>query len=163
MAEPANGRQTMNAPEHLDEQARSKWAEVFPILESRGDVDQGALVALTAYASAWSQWLAAEAQVKTLGLVVKSPAGFAIENPYLTVARKAQGELRRWGTELRLTPKAKGKEAAGAEDPDALKAEIIAYIGRTTAEVAKELRKDLAERQGKPQLCRQLGAPNYAT
>jgi P27 family predicted phage terminase small subunit len=102
-------------PEHLDEQGRRKWAEVSAILDGRGDIlDAGTLDALACYASAWSQWLTAEAQVKTLGLVVKSPAGFAQENPFLSVARKAQTELRRWGDVLRLTPKAKGTRSTNA-------------------------------------------------
>ena len=47
-------------------------------LDGRGEhLDAGTLDVLACYCSAWSQWLAAEAQVKTLGLVVKSPAGFA--------------------------------------------------------------------------------------
>jgi P27 family predicted phage terminase small subunit len=98
-----------NAPEHLDAQARAKWAAVYAILQARGELDTGTLDALACYCSAWSQWLTAEAQVKTLGLVVKSPAGFAQENPYLSVARKAQTELRRWGDVLKITPKSKAK------------------------------------------------------
>jgi phage terminase small subunit len=51
--------------------------------------------------------LSAEAKVKELGLVCKSAAGFAQENPFLSVARKAQTELRRWGDVLKITPKSK--------------------------------------------------------
>ena len=99
-----------NAPKHLDDEGRRKRGEVFAILQGRGEpLTPAPSNALTLYASAWSQWLAADAQVKLLGLVVKSPAGFAQENPYLSVARKAQTELRRWGDVLRLTPKSKAK------------------------------------------------------
>ncbi len=105
----------MNAPEHLDKPAHMKWGEVYPLLAARGDMDQGTADALSAYCSAWSQWVQAEAQVKVLGLVVKSPAGFATENPFLTVARTAQVAMRQWLTELRLTPKAKGKGEAGED------------------------------------------------
>jgi P27 family predicted phage terminase small subunit len=110
-----------NAPKHLDDEARRKWAEVFAILQSRGEpLDAGTLDALSCYCSAWSQWLMAEAQVKALGLVVKSPAGFAQENPYLSVARKAQTELRRWGDVLKLTPKSKkGTRSANPSTPKA--------------------------------------------
>lgn len=96
-----------NSPEHLDAQARAKWTAVYAILQGRGELDTGTLDALACYCSAWSQWLASEAQVKTLGLVVKSPAGFAQENPFLAIARKAQTELRRWGDVLKITPKSK--------------------------------------------------------
>ena len=88
-------------PAHLDDEARRKWKEVLPILEARGDIDQGTADALACYCSAWSQWAAAEAQVKTLGLIVRSAAGVAQENPYLTVARKAQVAMRQWLDKLR--------------------------------------------------------------
>ncbi len=91
-----------HAPEHLDQAARAKWAEVLPILEGHGDVDQGTLDALAAYCSAWSRWTAAEQQVGTLGLVVKSPAGFPVANPYAAVAKDAQRQMRQWGNVLGL-------------------------------------------------------------
>lgn len=101
-------------PEHLDDEARRKWAEVLAILDGRGEaLDAGTLDAIACYASAWSQWVQAAAQVKTLGMVVKSPAGFAQENPFLSVARKAQTELRRWGDVLKVTPKSKTKGTTG--------------------------------------------------
>lgn len=97
-------------PEHLDDQAAAKWAEVVAILEDRGDaLDAGTLDAATAYASAYSRWRAAEKKVQELGAVVKSPAGFAVENPYVGIARKAEIAMRQWAGELRLTPKTRGK------------------------------------------------------
>ena len=94
-------------PASLDEPAAAKWVEVLPILQAREDVSQGDLDALALYCSAWSQWTAAQAQVATLGMVVKSAAGFAQENPYLGIARKAQVALRQWAAELKLTPKSR--------------------------------------------------------
>ncbi|MEI8373697.1 MAG: P27 family phage terminase small subunit [Planctomycetota bacterium] len=88
-------------PQHLDEQARAKWAETLPILEARGEPDQGSLDALAGYCLAWSRWTAAEAQVNALGPVVKSPAGFAVANPYVALAAAAGRQMRAWSTELR--------------------------------------------------------------
>ncbi len=102
-----------DVPEHLDEQGRSNWAEVYPPLEARGDVDQGTLDALAAYCTAWSRWTAAEQQVGTLGLVVKSPAGFPVANPYLNVAKDAQRQMRQWGDVLGIL-KRPGRKQDGA-------------------------------------------------
>jgi len=87
----------VNAPTTWTSRPARKWAEVYPILDGRSDVDQGTADALTAYCSAWSQWLAAEAQVKTLGLVIKSAAGSPWKIPIWPWARKAQTALRQWG------------------------------------------------------------------
>jgi phage terminase small subunit len=65
----------MNAPEHLDDQAKRKWGELAPTLDT---TQPGVADALACYCQAWSRWTAAEAQVNALGAVVKSPAGFAV-------------------------------------------------------------------------------------
>ena len=103
-------------PAHLDDQARQKWRELLPILEARGDLDQGTADALAAYASAWSRWTAAEAKISELGPIVKSPAGFPVANPYVAIAAAAQRQMRQWGGELRLTPKARGRKAERPEE-----------------------------------------------
>ena len=108
----------MSPPKHLDADGRAKWREVLPILEERGDVDQGVLDALAAYCSAWARWIEAEGKAAELGPVVKSPAGFPVENPYLRVAAAAQRQLRQWGAELKLTPKAKGGTPSGKTAPN---------------------------------------------
>jgi P27 family predicted phage terminase small subunit len=108
----------MNAPDHLDEQARAKWAELAPTLDV---TQQGVADALACYSQAWSRWTAAEAQVNELGAVVKSPAGFAVANPYVTIAAAASRQLRQWGDVLKITPKARGK-AKGEESESAVTA-----------------------------------------
>ena len=131
-------------PEHLDGLARQKWGEVLEILDGRGDtLDAGTLDALSCYAVAWSQWTSAQAQVQQLGTVVKSPAGFAVESPYLAVARKAQAELRRWGAELKLTPRSRGKADAPGPDAEELRAAIIEHIGKTFDAEVKALKKEI--------------------
>jgi P27 family predicted phage terminase small subunit len=121
-----------NAPKHLDKQARAKWAEVLPILNGRGNVDQGTLDALAAYCQAWSRWTAAEAQVNTLGAVVKSAAGFAVANPYVAIAAAAQRQMRQWAAELRLTPKTRDK--ANPESESAVSAILREIEGPAASE-----------------------------
>ena len=107
---------THTPPEHLDQQAQRKWAEVFPILETRGDIDAGTLDALAAYAVAYSQWVQAQEKIAELGSVVKSAAGFAIVSPYVTVAAQAERRMRQWGDTLRLTPKSKSRKTEAVEE-----------------------------------------------
>ena len=105
-------------PKTLDASGRRKWAELLPILESRGNVDAAILNGLTAYCTAWAQWEAATAKVVELGPVVKSPAGFAVVSPYVAVAAQAERRLRQWATELKLTPKTRGRTAKASKEPD---------------------------------------------
>ena len=104
-------------PAHLDDEAKAKWGEVAGILDGRGDtLDAGTLDGVTAYAVAWSQWLAAQAKVLELGPVIKSAAGFAIVSPYVAVAAQAERRMRQWAAELKLTPKTRGASRRKADD-----------------------------------------------
>ena len=65
-------------------------------------MDQGTLDALAAYCQAWSRWTAAEAQVSTLGPVVKSPAGFPdAKAPRATGDRVGFDSTHAWGRGVR--------------------------------------------------------------
>ena len=104
-------RKKTKPPEHLDAQARDKWQELAPTL----DVTQpGTADALQAYCTSYSRWQAAEAQVAALGLIVKSPAGFPTENPYLGVVKRALIEMHRWGKELGLHKRPKAEQPQSA-------------------------------------------------
>jgi P27 family predicted phage terminase small subunit len=102
-------------PDHLDDSAKQKWAELLPILLERGTLDASTLDGLTCYVTAWSQWTDATAQVQQLGMVVKSAAGFAIVSPYVTVAAQAERRMRQWADALQITPKSRGRKKAEPE------------------------------------------------
>ena len=107
------------APSTLDEPARQKWAKVYKVLDRRGDdLNQGVLDCITAYAAAWARWSAAEAEIATVGPIVRSQTGAAIANPWCAVSATALRQVVRLACELKLTPKAKGK-AAKAPKPEA--------------------------------------------
>jgi P27 family predicted phage terminase small subunit len=109
----------MNAPQHLDDRARTKWGELRPTLDT---TQPGTLDALAAYCVAYSRWTAAEEQVNALGAVVKSAAGFAVPNPYVSIAAAASRQLRQWANVLGLhkRPGRKAKQADEAGDQGGL-------------------------------------------
>ena len=67
------------------------------------------MVALTCYAQAWGRLIEGEAKLKETGLVIKSPAGFPCISPYLSIVRGTSEELRKWASELGLTPSSRTK------------------------------------------------------
>ncbi len=89
------------APTYLDDQAKAKWAELWPTVAQRREPGAATLDALAAYCLAFSRWQTAEERITALGSVVKSPAGFAVPSPYLAVSKAAQNEMRRWHAELK--------------------------------------------------------------
>jgi P27 family predicted phage terminase small subunit len=90
-------------PEQLDLVAATKWVELIPAIwnchsRALGDID-----ALTAYCSAWSRWRTADQKVRELGTVIKSPSGYPVQSPFLSIANRAADEMRKWGKLLGLT------------------------------------------------------------
>lgn len=87
---------TIPAPKNLDTTARAKFRELLPILETRGDVDQGALDLLTCYCAAWSAWLSAGDDQDRIR--------------WLRALRQLSGELR-------LSPKSRTATRPDEKDP----------------------------------------------
>jgi len=137
---------TVSPPAHLDPVAAEKFTEVYPILESRGDIDQGTLDGLACYCQAFSRWTTAEAEVSKLGTVVKSPAGFPVANPYINIAAAAQRQLRQWSAELKLTPRSRKADSDG-QSPEALRAAIVVYVGQTFDATIKALKKEIKSKK----------------
>ena len=97
------------------------------MLKKLGLVSKVDQAALSIYCAAWARWIEAEAKVTEMGLVVKSPNGYPIQNPYLSIANTAAKQIRTLLAEFGLSPKARKrltqpdtappKPATPADDP----------------------------------------------
>ncbi len=97
-------------PDYLDDVARSEWFHTSSVLKDMGLLSRADRAALAAYCVAYSRWVAAEAQVKKYGTIVKSPAkGFPMKSPYLTVADQAMESMRKFMVEFGLTPSSRSR------------------------------------------------------
>jgi P27 family predicted phage terminase small subunit len=63
--------------------------------------------ALAGYCQAYGRWVEAEEKLQSTGLIIKSPSGYPIHNPYLDIATRAMKELRSFAVEFGLTPSAR--------------------------------------------------------
>jgi P27 family predicted phage terminase small subunit len=74
-------------------------------------------MALSMLCQGWAEYLEATDQVKKSGMLVKSPNGFPVLNPYLTVANQALKKVRSLLTEFGMTPGSRSRiHATGADD-----------------------------------------------
>jgi len=97
-------------PDWLDEEARTEWERIVPELAAMGLMARADRAALAAYCTAWSRWVAAEAQVRKYGTIVKSPEkGFPMKSPYLCVADQALETMRKLMVEFGLTPSSRSR------------------------------------------------------
>ncbi len=74
---------------------------------TESDVD-----ALAVYCVNWIRWQDANEKVREMGMIVKSPKNFPMQNPYLAIANKAQRECVGIMTEFGLTPSSRTRVKA---------------------------------------------------
>jgi P27 family predicted phage terminase small subunit len=95
-----------------DDAARAEWSRLAPMLRVSGMItvaERGALIAL---AQQWSRYQDAQKKILALGMVVKTPSGAPIVNPYLRVADAALQHCQRLWVELGLTPSTRARQSA---------------------------------------------------
>ena len=107
------------APSWLDAEAQAEWERVTSDLQEMGLLSRADRPALAAYCTAWSRWVEAEAMVKKLGPIVKSPdKGFPMKSPYLTIADQALETMRKLMVEFGLTPSSRSRiRVSGPSEP----------------------------------------------
>ena len=92
------------APRHLDKAAQKEWRRMAKELYPTGVMTVVDRTALEAYCSEYSKWVFASGQIQKHGMLIKAQSGFPMQSPYLTIANKAQGEMRKWLVEFGMTP-----------------------------------------------------------
>jgi len=97
-------------PEFLDEVAKAKWREVYPLLQASGVLKATDTDVLEAYCYAYAKFRQADDLLKKAPtLVFKTPNGSIQPVPFATMVRQWQEQLLRLGVELGLTPSARGR------------------------------------------------------
>jgi len=106
--EPTPATATPEPPEHLTPAALEEWNRITPELEALGLLAVIDLAALSVYCTAWARWTEAERKIReTGGEVVKSPSGYPILSPWLSVSRAAARQLEAFIKEFGLSPSAR--------------------------------------------------------
>lgn len=92
------------APRHLDDLAKKEWKRMAKELHQLGLLTNIDITALAAYCASYSLWVSAMLQIQKHGVLIKAQSGFPMQSPYLQIANKAQGEMRKWLVEFGMTP-----------------------------------------------------------
>ena len=123
-------------PEHLTEEAKAEWNRLAAELHQLGLLTRIDRAALAAYCVTWSRWVSAERQIAEQGEVVKSPNGYPIQNPYLSVANEALRQMKSFLTEFGLTPSSRTRIGA---KPPVEQSDFASFLNRKRG-VAKRAR-----------------------
>lgn len=103
-AKEAAARVAPTPPEHLTGPALEEWNRLGTMLADSERWDAKFQTTFAAYCVAFGRWQESETVLREKGFVVKAPSGFPIQNPYLAVANKAMEQMRKFLSELGLTP-----------------------------------------------------------
>jgi P27 family predicted phage terminase small subunit len=119
--QPTRTEQVPDAPAFLIGYACDEWHRVAPELHRLGLLTVLDIALLAAYCRAYHTWRTAIEALHDMaerdpvmhGLIVKSRAGAAMQNPIVLTARQAANDMLRFAAEFGLTPAARAHIAAG--------------------------------------------------
>jgi len=95
-----------------DALAEAEWRRVAPMLRACKLATEAERTGLIALCQQWSRYLEAQDNIRTLGMLIKTPKGIPIANPYLAIADKALAHCHRLWVELGLTPAGRARITA---------------------------------------------------
>jgi P27 family predicted phage terminase small subunit len=104
-------------PAELGPVARQEWDRIVPLLAVSERITQLDLGPLAIYCTAHAAWLEAITALQTYGAVMKSPSGYPIQSPYVSIASKQAEIMIRIATEFGFTPASRMRLPDPSRDP----------------------------------------------
>lgn len=103
-------------PRHLSADAKREWKRITVELEKLGLISEIDSAAMALYCQAYGRWIEAERKMDDLrkrgggdGLIVKSPKGYPIQNPYLAIANRAMEQVYQFLQQFGMSPSARSR------------------------------------------------------
>ena len=93
-----------SCPAHLSKEAQAEWRRIVPQLLALGLLAKIDRAALSGYCQSWARWVEAEEEIAKTSEVVKSPSGYPIQNPWLSIANRALKQCGDFIREFGLSP-----------------------------------------------------------
>jgi P27 family predicted phage terminase small subunit len=112
-------------PEHLDDDARAEWFRILPELQQLGVLSRTDGAALALYCDAYSQWVSANREIVTHGLMIETDLGGMKANPAVAMARAAKAQMHRLLVEFGCTPSSRGRISVSKAEPENALTELL--------------------------------------
>ena len=96
-------------PKELSPAAKREWKRLVGELASLNmltNLDRGALAT---YCQAYAMWTEAIQNVQKFGTMVKSPTGYPVQSPYVSIANRQAEIMMRIASEFGFTPASRGR------------------------------------------------------
>jgi len=96
-------------PAHLNPTAKAEWKRLARDLNRIGMLTMIDRAALAAYCQSYGRWVEAERKLKETPHLLRTPAGYVQQSPWLTIANKERELMARYMAELGLTPSSRSR------------------------------------------------------
>jgi P27 family predicted phage terminase small subunit len=100
---------TPTCPRFLDEEAKREWKRISTELTTLGLLTSVDRAALAAYCAAYSSWADAEVKLQKFGKIIKTPSGYPIPNPYVSIRNTSLNIMRQYLVEFGMTPASRSR------------------------------------------------------
>jgi P27 family predicted phage terminase small subunit len=105
-------------PAYLTGLAQKEWDRLLAELSTLRVLTNLDLAALAGYCSSYGMWVDATEAIQKFGTVVKSPKGYPIQSPYVSIANRQAELMIRYASEFGFTPASRsGIKAQPIEHP----------------------------------------------
>jgi P27 family predicted phage terminase small subunit len=98
-----------DCPEELGETARREWNRLVGELASLKLLTNFDRAALAAYRGAYALWAQATEAIQKYGVMIKSPSGYPVQSPYVSVANRQAEIVMRRASEFGFTPASRSR------------------------------------------------------
>jgi P27 family predicted phage terminase small subunit len=110
----------IDCPPELFAAARQEWDRVIADLTPTGALCTLDRAALAAYCQAYALWIETVEYLKKYGTVMKSPSGYPVQSPYLSIANQQVDTMLRIATQFGFTPASRGQKIRIVDDDSRL-------------------------------------------
>ena len=108
-----------DCPVELGRAARAEWDRLAGDLGKLRILTHLDRAVLAAYCGAYALWAEATAAIQTYGSMVKSPSGYPMQSPYISIANRQAEIMMRIASEFGFTPASRGRIATPTKgEPD---------------------------------------------
>jgi P27 family predicted phage terminase small subunit len=101
-----------DCPVELGAVARREWDRMAPQLASLRILTHLDRAALAAYCGAYAMWAEATEAIQKYGTMVKSPTGYPVQSPYVSIANRQAEIMMRIASEFGFTPASRSRISA---------------------------------------------------
>lgn len=98
-----------DCPPELNAAAQREWQRLVGELAKLRVLTNLDRAALAAYCGAYALWAESTEAIGKYGVMVKSPTGFPIQSPYLSIANRQTEIMMRIASEFGFTPASRGR------------------------------------------------------